>query len=254
MAGLGGWFALTAPRCRHEQLDPCPRGSRVGKGPGSRQRRGCGAGAPSHQGSRRAPTPPTPHVSLGTFWKERHPQLLCGKCRAQGALPFFTFSEQPLSPRGQRPVWSCNAALPPGGRSLHITLPLGYTASAATAQVAGQVARAKKALLSAHHHRRGQGTPRPPPAPAPQRHLPPEPVTPDGHQELGLAAASNTSGGAGAQALWALPLLRAPGCCVLADQGHGRLSRPLSHTFSSGCPTQGAAGGFPGGSVLSWQR
>ena len=73
-------------------------------------------------------------------------------------------------------------------------------------------------------------------------------------QELGLAAASNTSGGAGAQALWALPLLRAPGCCVLADQGHGRLSRPLSHTFSSGCPTQGAAGGFPGGSVLSWQR
>ena len=77
----------------------------------------------------------------------------------------------------------------------------------------------------------------------PQRHLPPEPVTPDGHQELGLAAASNTSGGAGAQALWALPLLRAPGCCVLADQGHGRLSRPLSHTFSSGCPTQGAAGG-----------
>ena len=110
-----------APRCRREQLDPCPPGSRMGKGPRSRQRRGCGAAVPSHRGSWRAPTPPTFHVSLGTFWKERHPQLLCGKCRAQGALPFCTFSEQPLSPRGQRPMWSCTAALPPGSRGLHIT-------------------------------------------------------------------------------------------------------------------------------------
>lgn len=68
-----------------------------------------------------------------------------------------------------------------------------------------------------------------------------------GHQELGLAAASNTSGGVGAQTLWALPLPRAPGCCVLADQGHGRLSRPQSDTFSSRGPAPGGCWGLPWG-------
>ena len=57
---------------------------------------------------------------------------------------------------------------------------------------------------------------------------------------------SNTGDRVSAQTLWALPLPRAPGCCVLADQGHGRLSRPLSHTFFGG-PTQGAAGVFARG-------
>ena len=108
--GAGGWFVLMEPRCRHEQLDPWPPGSRVRKGPRSRQRWGCEVGAPFCRGSRRAPTPPTLHMSLGTFWKEWHPQLLSGKCRAQGALPFFTFLGQPLCPRGQSP---CGAALRP---------------------------------------------------------------------------------------------------------------------------------------------
>lgn len=235
LGGLGAWFALTVPRCRREQLDPCPRGSRVGKGPGSRQRQGCGVGAPSHQGSQRAPTPPTPHVSLGTFWKERHPQLLC-------ALPFFTFSEQLLSPRGQRARVelhhgpSTRRPQPPHHPPPRLHSLCGHGPSC---WPGGQ---GQKALLSAHHRHRGQGTPRPPPAPVPQRHLPPEPVTLRGHQELGLAVASNTSGGVGAQTLWALPLPRAPGCCVLADLGHGRLSRPLSHTLSSGGPTRGLLG------------
>ena len=54
------------------------------------------------------------------------------------------FQSSCLVPGARGPVWSCTTALPPGGRSLHITLPLGYTASAATAQVAGQAARAKR--------------------------------------------------------------------------------------------------------------
>ena len=69
---------------------------------------------------------------------------------------------------------------------------------------------------------------------------------------------SNTGDGVSAQTLWALPLPRAPGYCVLADQRHRRLSRPLSHTFFSGGPTRGllgsSLGAQPGGSVLSWQR
>lgn len=77
-----------------------------------------------------------------------------------------------------------------------------------------------------------------------------------GHQELGLAAASNTSGGAVPRPCGLLPLPRAPGCCVLADQGHGQLSRPQSKsdTFSSRGLRPGAAGGFPGGSVLELQQ
>ena len=49
LGGLGAWFALTVPRCRREQLDPCTPGSRVEKGPGSRQGQGCGAGADGPQ-------------------------------------------------------------------------------------------------------------------------------------------------------------------------------------------------------------